>query len=121
MKRFRIDSREVAHETIDGEVIVIQLRTGNYYSLAGTGAAIWRLLGLGWSTDEIAAKLEPRYAGRDAPEAVEALARELAAEQLIEPAADDGPPDRADTAFAEGAEPLAPPVLEKYTDMQDFL
>ena len=34
---------QVLHESIDGEVIAIDLATGNYYSLRGSGADIWRI------------------------------------------------------------------------------
>ena len=39
--RYRINSPPVIHQTLDGEVIVVNLDTGTYYSLVGTGAAIW--------------------------------------------------------------------------------
>ena len=39
--RHRINSPQVVNETIQGEAIVIHLGTGTYYSLQGTGAAIW--------------------------------------------------------------------------------
>ena len=43
-RRFRVDSRRVVHETIDGETILIDLQSGNYYSLGGCGSSVWDLL-----------------------------------------------------------------------------
>ena len=39
--RVRVNGPDVMHETIDGEVIVINLTSGNYYSVRGVGADIW--------------------------------------------------------------------------------
>ena len=33
---------KVVYETFDDEVIIINLENGNYFSVAGSGAAIWR-------------------------------------------------------------------------------
>src|SRR3954447_334647 len=58
--RFRIGP-EIVHETVDGEVIAIDLVNGSYYSLAGSGPAIWELLGEGASEAEIDAALAGRF------------------------------------------------------------
>ena len=41
---FRVNSPQVIHETIDGEVIVISLATGSYYSMKGPAADAWELI-----------------------------------------------------------------------------
>jgi hypothetical protein len=38
---FRVNSPKVAAETIDGEVVIVNLDSGHYYSLLSTGAYIW--------------------------------------------------------------------------------
>ena len=43
-RRLRVNSPNVMSETIEGEVIVINLATGSYYSLKDAGAAIWHAL-----------------------------------------------------------------------------
>ena len=40
----RVNSPHVIHETIDGEVIVINLASGNYYSVKGAGADVWDVI-----------------------------------------------------------------------------
>ena len=121
--RYRSDPQKVVHETIDGEVILIQLETGNYYSLGGSGSRIWALLQDGVPSGGIAERLRASY---DAPagqveEAVERLTAELVAEGLLERDG-DGPP-AADRPVDDpaGRAPFVDPSLEKYTDMQDFL
>jgi Coenzyme PQQ synthesis protein D (PqqD) len=124
--RYRVNSPRVMHETIEGEVIVIDLSTGSYYSLRSSGAEIWHALERGLREDEIANALAVRYDGEAAEitAAVSKLLDELREEGLIEssngagealPAAlpslqDDGPRDR-----------FEPPLLEKHTDMQDLI
>ena len=122
MSRYFADPRKVVHETIDGEVILIQLDTGCYYSLGGSGAEIWGLLAGGQTPDEAAAALRVRF---DAPPgvveaSVAQLAEQLRAEDLLQPDG-DGPPPQAAAAEPGERGPFVEPVLEKYTDMQDFL
>ena len=129
--RFEVDRRRVVHETIDGEAILIHLETGFYYSLEGTGSEIWDGLVAGSTPAEIAGRLQGHYEGP--PKAIEmavsALIDELHEEQLLAPV--DGP------TTTNGAEPGNPPadgtdttspgvefrapVLNRYTDMADFM
>jgi hypothetical protein len=119
--RFRIDAENVVHETVDGEVIAIDLANGSYYSLSGSGPAIWDQLATGAGAVEISAALAARY---DADS--KAIQAEVAAllEQLLE---------RRLIVAADAAEaPVAPvegdgkrtafeaPKLERYTDMKDY-
>ena len=128
-RRFRVDSRRVVHETIDGETILIDLQSGNYYSLGGCGSSVWDLLTRGWPADEVAEELERRYDADPGvvAEGVHALVDELAREQLLDPAAVSqngaGPQAGAGGTGSEAptGEPFARPVLEKYTDMQDLV
>jgi len=123
-QRFRVNTPKVVHETIDGEVIIIHLDTGCYYSLDGTGAAVWDRLDHGASLGEISEWLGQTYPDSvpQALSAVAQLAAELQSEDLIAasdaaPAARNGKPEPAVTlppAFVV-------PVLHKHTDMQDLL
>ena len=120
---YRTDPQKVVHETIDGEVILIQLETGNYYSLGGSGAEIWALLREGRSIEQVAERLRASF---DAPpgqveDAVERLASELVDEGLLEPGGDAPGPLPEPNGEVHERVPFVEPVLEKYTDMQDFL
>jgi hypothetical protein len=39
-QRFRVNTPTVTHETIDGEAVIINLDSGNYYSLIEVGSFI---------------------------------------------------------------------------------
>jgi hypothetical protein len=123
--RFRVNSPNVIHETIEGEVILIDLKTGTYYSLRDAGAAVWQAIEQGAGEEGIAAELGSRYEASE-PEirdAVRRLLAELEREGLIR--ADDGEaaPAAAPSGSDNGAArlPFAAPVLEKHTDMQDLI
>ena len=128
--RFELDRRRVVHETIDGEVILIHMETGFYYSLEGPGSEIWDSLVAGCDPDETARRLRTRYvAPPGAIEgAVSALAEELCEERLLDRAHE--PPTNGATAGAPvpgGGDTTTPreefeaPVLHRYTDMADFM
>jgi Coenzyme PQQ synthesis protein D (PqqD) len=123
--RHRVNSPNVIYETIEGEVILIDLKTGTYYSLRGVGAAIWQGIVAGAAGEQIAHELRRRY---DASEdqtaaAVKSLVGELERESLIR--IDDGEGEAAELPmFENGAGPrlpFEPPSLEKHTDMQDLI
>jgi hypothetical protein len=121
-ERFQVNPAKVVHETIDGEAILIHLENGSYYSLAGAGAEIWELLAAGHPLEETAATLEARFDAE--PGTIEAevrrLAAELAAEDLLEPAA-GGSTDGVVLADAGERRPFEAPALARYDDMKDFL
>ena len=113
------------HETIEGEVILIDLETGTYYSLREAGAEVWQGIAQGAEETEIVDALIASYEGP--PDEIRAAAAdllaELAREGLIEPAGEDGSPAeaRAPSVTGGGRVPFRAPVLEKHTDMQDLI
>jgi len=119
--RFRLDAPNVIAETIEGEAIMINLGTGNYYSVQGSGADVCTMLEEGASEEEIVDGLLLRYDGeREAvTAAVGQLLRDLEAEQLVA-RADGGAPNLPQQA-AGAKSPFVPPTFEKYTDMQDLV
>jgi hypothetical protein len=122
MPRFRVNTPAVIHQLLDGEVIVVNLDTGTYYSLAGTAADIWTSVEEGASVGEAVEQLVDRY---DAPPAIvePAVTRfvgELEAEELILAADRDVRRARA-TANGAAKLPFAEPALQKFTDMQELL
>lgn len=125
-ERFVVDAARIVSETIDGEAIVINLANGYYYSLDATAAEVWASVGAGRSVAEVVSTLRSRYDCSDAdPEAsVRALITAWRADDLIAPAALDGPPTGA-PAPAEAASarrpPFSAPTFQRFTDMQGFL
>ena len=122
----RVNSPHVIHETIDGEVIVINLASGNYYSVKGAGADVWDVIESSPGADQntIAAAVAARFGRASDDVALEigdfldALRREeLVAATGNGAAASMSPPNGA----GNGSKPFEPPLLEKYTDMQDLV
>jgi hypothetical protein len=124
---YRIKRPSVVSETIDGEVLVLRLVPGYYYSLDGSAALIWEGVEQGRPLEAIQSRLAAAYEGDpvEMAQAVAAFLASLVEEELIE--ASPEPPDvGADPAPASpdggGARPrFAAPVLNRYTDMQDLL
>lgn len=112
------------HQTIDGEVVIINLATGNYYSLRHTAAEMWSAIERGAAPEEITAELAAKYlATLETLEASTArFLDELRTEGLIE--VDDdaaGRPLLDEKNRPSGTFPFEPPVVEKFADMQDLI
>jgi hypothetical protein len=111
---------DVVHETIDGEAIVINLATGTYFSLDGSGAEVWsHLLRGGVLDDAVLALAETHSADPVALGAeVARLLGELHAHGLVL----SPPPEvLAQPARPEALGTFVPPHLGVYTDMEEFL
>jgi hypothetical protein len=119
-ERFCVDADRVVHETLDQETILIDLVTGTYYSLEGSGSEIWELLSAGVSVADAQAALSRRYPGtaESAARGVGELARELQEEGLLVPGLTGEAEPPLDHPAAQA---FAPPVLRRYTDMEYFL
>ena len=129
-ERFTVHPKIVS-ETIDGEVIILNLDRGRYYSLTRAGTDAWTAIGRAASGEEIVGELLDRYDGArsDVEQAVHQLLDELRREELILPLPPDpsGPAISAADASpaADGSQGNRPafqaPVLQTYTDMEDLL
>lgn len=125
--RFAVHPKIVS-EIIDGEVIILNLDRGRYYSLTLAGTDTWSAIGRAASGEEIVAELLERYDGdrNDVERAVSALIAELSQEELIVPLpagaaapASDGAP-RLDGPSGDRPAFQAP-ALQTYTDMEALL
>jgi hypothetical protein len=118
----RANHTHVVHETIDGETILIHLGTGTYYSLDRAGSEAWELLAPGATREYLLAAGRGRYLGD--PLVIEmglsGLIEELLAEELLVEC--DAPAEPATPGrLPAGQVPFAVPVLQAYTDMQEFM
>jgi hypothetical protein len=113
----------VVHDVFeDGEAVLINLETGNYYSLNPVGAEIWSAIRDGAGPEDAAAALAARYDGDPARIAtsVAAFFRDLLGEGLIA-AADAGHPEPAAPAQSGARRAFEEPVLERFNDMRELL
>lgn len=119
---FRLNEPDVTFEAFDAEVLAINLRNGNYYSLRETAIPIWLLTVRGLSIEEIGKKLSHSCQEDQATVTLSVgdFIQKLATEALL--VALDSPP----TIESEEPEVSLPtsfidPILDSYTDMQQLL
>lgn len=128
--RHQVDEDRYVHNTVDGEVLVIDTEGGAYFSLRGAGALIWPLLVAGLSRAEAVAACDtlfdtPTEAARTE---IGALFDRLEAEGVLRPARDGGTAPASAPASTPASAPAtavrhaySPPILERYDDMRDLL
>jgi hypothetical protein len=126
---YRINAPTVAYQHIDGEAMLIHFDSGCYYSTDKVGAEILSLLQHAVTAITIVQILAERY--RADPESIQRVVapflERLCAEDLVVArleavgvnAADR--PSSAPIGSPLQQLPIEPPVLHKYTDLQDLL
>ena len=123
LTRLEINAQTVVYETIEDETIVINMRTGTYYSLRGSGSELWSLIELGIDRPRLAAYALERWDGEtDEIEAgVAELVDELLSEGLVIESAGQNDSTTATVPATPARTPFATPLLERFTDMQEFM
>ncbi len=134
--RFRPNRPRVIGEVIDDEAILIDLETGSYFSLVGSGAHVWSAVERGDSVDEMLATLAVLCDGvpAEARDQIGAFLDELATAELIvtadagaEAPSGGSPDDPAahgpNSAVVSSAGPGAyePPAIQRFDDMQELI
>lgn len=117
---FAIDDREVIHETLEGEAVLVHLGTGHYHSLRGAASSIWDLVVEGRSTAAVIRAMQDRFEGDHEQIARETMGvlQDLIARGLAvrAPARSADPPP-----WAGPRRPFEQPSVETFEDMQDLL
>lgn len=125
---YRPAAPKIIHETIDGEVVMINMDKGYYYNLDRTGSIIWNLLDRGTAVSQISQYLDQQFIGEPA-EIADSLYHfigQLLEEELIETGRADGAlaaTGSISDSNSNGQEKsgFVVPELHKYTDMEDLL
>lgn len=119
MVRYRLNSPDVIHETVDHEALVIHTPSGAYFSLQGTAEYVWNALLSGYSTAEIASAYadSTEVDSAQTHAAIDQYVKELVDHALILP---------TDQQVELQTLPPAPhsfsaPTVQKFTDMQELL
>ena len=125
-QRFRVNTPTVTHETIDGEAVIINLDSGNYYSLVEVGSFIWGLVEKGASATELQNLVRQTYHGNatDVDRGVQELLAQLQQENLIVPVDGAGALELNEVVPSNNSHEkpsFNAPLLHKYSDMQELL
>ena len=121
--RYRVNSPHVIAETVGGETTIVNLGTGHYFSLQGSGVDVWDALERGVSPDGVVRELSARYADDDGviERAVADLVEELVSAELVVAEEGDAEPASAPGSGNGERRPFVAPTLTTYTDMQDII
>ncbi|MCC7271476.1 MAG: PqqD family protein [Alphaproteobacteria bacterium] len=119
--RFAFAGGPIVHETLDGEVVIINLKTGTYYSLQGVGAECWAVFADPATPATLAAQLIEKAAlpPDTAAAAATAFVGALHAEGLLQ--------SERELAITPASLPDLPEglgqalTLQRYTDVQELL
>ena len=129
-KLYKIDRANVVFEIFDTEIVIINLENGNYYSYDGIGVDIWGLLKDQISINEVKKWIVNKYNQEDQSEIKEMISRsiaELENEDLLIISERNNNIDNQINIKDIGVDinldkkNFKNPVLQRYTDMQDFL
>jgi hypothetical protein len=113
----KIQQPPVSHECIDGEVVIINMQSGSYYSLLDFGAAVWQAIVAGTAQEALLARVAASYPQEEhAREETAAFLTALERDGLVDLSA-------APESMSEAPLPAtyATPRLETFTDLQDLL
>ncbi len=117
-RRFRCNDADVEARMLDGELMMVNLATGVYFSVDGVGAAAWQRLVAGHRPADIAAGFADRW-GVARERALAELAPFVAA--LLERGLLLEAEREAEEAPELAASAYGPPVLHAFTDMEELL
>lgn len=125
---FAVNQPDTVHETFDDETVLLNLKSGTYYSLDSVGAEVWTLIESGQDFGGMTEALSKRYsmAADELMPHLRCFLQELLEEDLIvkgvpqpgarEEVSGGGNPGNG----AASGQPFVPPRLCRYTDMQDL-
>ena len=123
---FRVNSPQVVCETIDGEVVIVHLDKGIYYSLLKTGADVWSRIERQLDRHSLVSEIAQAYDGsvEEIGAAIDEFLAHLQQEELIV-AASNMEAANIDNNTQEITATDKPcfekPMLEKFTEMEDLL
>jgi len=122
-----VNEPHIVHETIDGETILMDLRSGNYFSIEKSGAVIWEVLVQTGSTEELLKKAgelsHPDQSDRVLSD-IRNFVKKLLAEGLIREANNIGASDITEellNSLKLTISSFETPEVNKYSDMQEML
>jgi hypothetical protein len=85
MQKYKINAPHVIHEVIEGEAILVNLKSGNYYSFDNSGLIIWEVLLKTGVGDLLSSTIAAVYGidEKEVKEDIEKFVKKLIQEKLI--------------------------------------
>lgn len=122
MERYKIAGSHIAHQEIDGETILVNLKSGAYYSISGTGPLMWKFLSTGHGVEETANAFSNLFTDPSAEmsDSIQSLLRSLVEEGLLT-ASSDGGAEQISTPTPSEAGTFAAAKIEKFDDLSEAL
>jgi hypothetical protein len=123
---FQINTPAVVSEIIDGEAVIINLKSGNYYSTEEVGSLLWGGIEQGKTYPQLLDLLRMAFGTvpEDLPAAIDPFIDELIAHELIREAPAESAcalSDQIALPQVNGVRDFRAPVLNVYPDMKDLL
>lgn len=113
---YQLRSDDVASEAFDGEFVVLDLKSGKYFSLSGASAIVWRGIVAGHSVASICGVLPEADPRRDG---IAGLVASLVANGLIVATPESRP--RPDDTLLDLVGAVGPFGMEMFDDLADLL
>lgn len=123
-RRYETDLNNIIFEAIEAELVVINLKSGCYYSLNESASGIWKLVIDGYSIKEISEFLMKQYPSstNDLSGEISRIVSEFAHEELISETAPAGPSLKSElTGGFAFPKHFQNPAMTKHSDIQDML
>jgi len=124
----RINNPHVVSETMDGESVLINLKTGYYYSLNGIGSDIWQALERQVPTSKLIESFLKHFSDqkKEVREGLDELFENLLKEELVISGREESQNDHSgstdsDITASFSNSSFSKPVLQKFGDMKDML
>ncbi len=120
MSFLHINTPNVVHEAIEGEVVIVNLEKGLYFSTDGVGAAVWTRIASGLSIDDLRTWFSATFTADDTPITdLDAFLEQIRTLDLV--SENDETSDVDDIELAPPPEDYVAPKLEVYSDMEELL
>jgi len=127
-KYLKVNTPNIVHETIDGETILLDLQSGNYFSLDGAGAAIWDFIAETGDWKKVIELMTQNNSEQrtSISNSIEKYINNLVKEKLLIPVEDGSSfnsdnTNKLESILLQSANDFKEPVVHKYSDMQDLL
>jgi hypothetical protein len=123
---FQINTPAVVSEIIDGEAVIMNLKSGNYYSTEEVGSLLWSGIEQGMTYRQLLDHLTRAFGTvpKDLAAAIDPFIDELITHELVREAPAESAcalSDQVALPQVNGTREFRAPVLNVYPDMKDLL